>query len=158
MRGDFDILFQAMPREVEHAIRNIIRDGVLRPRAPHPIYQTQILSILYSDIYDMLPEYRMTMKIEEFYINPPFVNATILDEAISGYSLHGSKAWVGGIIPIKKFDEDKVQMTLLDTMRIGLRLRNRMYFEREMIHIAGLPPEDMVGRAYALFDAILLVV
>ena len=49
-------------------------------------------------------------------------------------------------------------MTLLDTMRIGLRLRNCLYFEREMIHIAGLLPEDMVGRAYALFDAILVVV
>ena len=147
-----------MPREMEHAIRSIIGDGVLRPRAPRPIYQTQILSILYSNIYDMLPEYRKMMKIEEFYINPPFVNAAILDEAISGYSLHGSKAWVGGIIPINKFDKDKVQMTLLDTMRIGLWLRNHLYFERKMIHIAGLLPEEMVGRAFALFDAILIVV
>ena len=49
-------------------------------------------------------------------------------------------------------------MNLLDTMRIGLWLRNRLYFERKLIHIAGLLPEDMVGRAYALFDAILAVV
>ena len=147
-----------MPREVEHAIRSIIGDGVLRPRAPRPIYQTQILSILYSNIYDMLSEYRTMMKIEEFCINPPFVNAAILDEAISGYLLQGSKAWVGGIIRIKKFDEDKVRMTLLDTMRIGLWLRNHFYFEREMVQITRLLPKDMVGRAYALFDAILVVV
>ena len=158
LRGDFEELFQKMPREVEHAIRSIIGDGVLRPRAPRPIYQTQILSILYSNIYDVLPEYRTMMKIEEVCINPPFVNAAILDEAISGYSLHGSKAWVGGIIPIKKFDEDKVRMALLDTMRIGLWLRNRLYFEREMVHIAGLLPEEMVRRAFALFDAIIVVV
>ena len=49
-------------------------------------------------------------------------------------------------------------MTFLDTMRIGLRLRNRMYFEREMIHITWLLLEDMVAQAYALFDAILVVV
>ena len=49
-------------------------------------------------------------------------------------------------------------MTLLDTMRIGLWLRNRLYFEREMIHIVGLLLEEMVGRAFALFDAILVVV
>ena len=60
------------------------------------------------------------MKIQEICINPSFVNAIILHEATSGYLLHGSKAWVGGIIPIKKFDEDMVRMTLLDTMRIGL--------------------------------------
>ena len=60
------------------------------------------------------------MKIQEIYINPSFVNAAALDEAINGYLLDGSKAWVGGIIPIKKFDEDMVRMTLLDTMRIGL--------------------------------------
>ena len=65
---------------------------------------------------------------------------------------------MGGIIPIKKFDEDKVQMTLLDTMRIGSMLRNRLYFEKEIFHIVGLLPKDMVGREYALFDAILVVV
>ena len=63
LRGDFKELFQIMPREVEHAIRSIIGDGTLRPRAQHPIYQTQILSILYSNIYDMLPEYRTLMRI-----------------------------------------------------------------------------------------------
>ena len=50
----------------------------------------------------------MLTKIQEIYINPSFVNVAVLDEALSGYLLHGSKAWVGGIIPIKKFDEDKV--------------------------------------------------
>ena len=68
------------------------------------------------------------------------MNEIVLDEALSGYLLHGWKEWVGGIITIEKSDEDMVHMTLLDTMKIGLRLRNHMYFEREMSHIVGLLP------------------
>ena len=86
------------------------------------------------------------------------MNAVVLDEALRKYELHASKDWVGGIIPIKKFNEDKVRMALFDTMRIGLRLRNRMYFEKEMIHIIRLLSIDLVTRAYAQFDAIIVVV
>ena len=89
MRANFDILFQSMPREVEHAIRCIIGDGVLRSRAPHPIYQTHVLSISFSNIYDMLREYKTLMKIQETCINPSFMGVAVLDEALSGYLLHG---------------------------------------------------------------------
>ena len=86
--------FNTLPDEVENAALAVIGGEILMPKAPRCLYHSQVLSIFLSNTFDMIPDYRILMRLAAKCIKQEFPGVDVLRQAVKRYSLRGSEAWV----------------------------------------------------------------
>ncbi|GLJ07649.1 hypothetical protein SUGI_0071710 [Cryptomeria japonica] len=97
--GEIRRVFKVSCPDQLDAIKTVIGEGILSPRAPKLIFPSQLLSIFLSNCLDALQSYDVMKIIVDDSVQPGFLRQDELLKCVEKYNLVIGNGYILGLIP-----------------------------------------------------------
>ena len=111
-----------MSEVVVNAVLAVIGDEFLLPKAPRCLYHSKVVSIFLSNTLDMLPDYKIFMRVAAKCIKQEFTGVDVLHGVVKRYRLKGSEYWVAILFSVHFFNNRSKYVKMYDSFKIAIEV------------------------------------